>query len=205
MKTPVEKGIENMIYKSMTNYCKHMKFNSEQTKEMIYQYKIFWKGIIIESLKITEKAVKKKYEKEIAINRSEVYDEMNKELKKYEKKIKELKDDIDLLNFHLEDASILVTIMDDEIQNLRLYDDCLEGYVEAYKELLNKYNEGGGFQRMEEKTMHESGITLCVGWDTCQCNRCKLARLWDKNQEDRKFIFNIYKKLKEVSLLSSHD
>ena len=39
-------------------------------------------------------------------------------------------------------------------------------------------------------------ITLCVGWEYCKCNNCKLARLYLLNPNYRDFIIKIKENLK---------
>ena len=48
----------------------------------------------------------------------------------------------------------------------------------------------------EFKEQHDE-ITCCVGWEKCQCNRCKLARLHRDNPEYRSFILSVYRTLRD--------
>ena len=40
-------------------------------------------------------------------------------------------------------------------------------------------------------------ITLCVGWENCGCNRCRIARLYVRNDDEgRELILQMYNTIK---------
>ncbi len=52
---------------------------------------------------------------------------------------------------------------------------------------------------MERELIEVRIFTSCVGWEDCECNRCKIARLSLRNKiEDKELILQMFNKILEV-------
>ncbi len=152
----------------------HLRIRKGYTKESFTRkitHNLEWGEWIILSWNPNEQAIKKleqEKDKEIAVNRSEVYDEMNKLVKDKDEEIKELKEDIIDLN---------ITITNND--NI---------YVDKAKELKTKLKEKDEemFNKNELKDLSDLLFLFKTGDELTTKGRDKLIRLEHKIEQLKK-------------------